>query len=228
MTSIAAPTSATRTGKILSLQVGLVREMTSVDRDGDAVRWKSAIEKLPIDGPVRVGTLRIEGDWQENRKHHGGPDNVVLAYDAAHYPVWRRELQRPELTYGAFGENFTVTGFTDETVCLGDVWRVGDGLILQVTQPRQPCAKLARYLNEPTIVQRVQETGHGGWYLRVLQEGDAAAGMTIERIAQPHPEWPIATCVQVMYGRGKERAKAAELARLPELSVRWRRELGDE
>ncbi|HEY4329474.1 MAG TPA: MOSC domain-containing protein, partial [Phycisphaerae bacterium] len=106
--------------------------------------WESGIYKEKVEGEVRVTAGGMEGDEQADLYNHGGPDNVVLAYDAGHYPVWRQKLEMPELAYGGFGENFTVTGFTDATVCIGDVWIVGGELKLQVTQARQPCFKLAR------------------------------------------------------------------------------------
>lgn len=133
-----------------------------------------------------------------------------------------------ELGNGMFGENFTVRGFTDETVCIGDVWRVGGELMLQVTQPRQPCFKLARRLRQPQIVKRVRETGWGGWYLRVLREGVVERGMGIELVERGRVEWTVARAVRVMYERKKEEGAARELAGVGELSVRWKRELVEE
>lgn len=189
--------------------------------------WTSAIYKDSVgSGPVKVGTLAIDGDEQADLENHGGPDNVVLAYDADRYPAWRAELGMPGLAYGAFGENFSVSGCSDETVCVGDVWEVGDGgLLLQVTQARQPCYKLARRLGQPHIVKMVKERSAGGWYLRTLRAGSAAAGMMMTLVSRVHPEWSVARAVQVMYNRKKDAGAARALAALPELSVRWKREL---
>jgi MOSC domain-containing protein YiiM len=131
----------------------------------------------------------------------------------------------PELAYGGFGENFTVTGFTDATVCIGDVWIVGGELKLQVTQARQPCFKLARRVGKLQIVKMVMETGWGGWYLRVLQPGVVRTGLRIELESRLHPKWPVARAVQVMYRRKVDPGEARELASLPELSKRWKAEL---
>ena len=218
-------------GELVGVQVGKVQRLVmpqNVRVDFQHPFWTSGIFKAAVEGKVRVTPLGIEGDEQADPEFHGGPDNVVLAYDAEHYPVWREELGMPELAYGGFGENFTVRGFSDETVCIGDVWRVGDELMLQVTQSRQPCYKLARRLRQQNIVKRVRETSWGGWYLRVLKEGMAAVGMKIERVERMHPEWTIARAVQTMYGRKREEGAARELAGLVELSERWRRELVDE
>jgi MOSC domain-containing protein YiiM len=108
------------------------------------------------------------------------------------------------------------------------VWRVGPELVLQVTQARQPCFKLARRLQRLNIVKRVHENSWGGWYLRVLQEGMAERGMRIERVERRYPAWTVERAVQTIYGRKKERGAAEELAGLPELSARWKVELADE
>jgi hypothetical protein len=88
--------------------------------------WRTGFFKLPVSGPVWLGRTNLFGDGQGNRRVHGGPDKAVLAYSANHYLAWRRELTRPDLPYGAFAENFTVDGLVEDTVCIGDVHRVGD------------------------------------------------------------------------------------------------------
>jgi MOSC domain-containing protein YiiM len=218
-------------GELLSIQVGKVKKLvmpTNVRVDFRHPFWTSAIYKSTVEGPVRVYTESMEGDEQSDHDHHGGKDNVILAYDADHYPVWREELGMPELGHGAFGENFSVRGFSDATVCVGDVWRVGEGLVVQVTQARQPCFKLARRLCQPHIVKRVRENSWGGWYLRVLEEGMAEAGMKIEMVERRQPAWTVERAVQTIYARKKDRTAAEELAALPELSARWKEELLEE
>jgi MOSC domain-containing protein YiiM len=219
------------TGTLLSVQVGRIRQMqmpAALDgsaADGRFAVWESGIYKSAVHGPVRVTRDGMDGDQQSDLENHGGPDNIVLAYDAAHYPGWRTLLNLPDLSHGSFGENFTVTGFSDATVCIGDIWQVGADLRLQVTQARQPCFKLARRLNRPEIVKLVRETGRGGWYMRVLQEGLAEAGMPITLLSRIHPDWPASRAVQTMYARRVEPIPARQLAALPELSARWKEEL---
>ncbi len=215
-------------GTLLSIQVGQPRIMCMTHRlDERHETWESGIFKDPIQGIVWAGKLNLTGDGQADLDNHGGPDNVILAYDAAHYPVWRKILDLPNLSYGGFGENFTVEGFSDDTVCIGDTWRIGD-VLLQVTQPRQPCYKLARRLERKQVVKEVVVRGWGGWYLRVLQEGSVSAGMPIELIERLHPDWPIRTAAFTMYNRLINPAPAAALATLPELSTRWKVELIEE
>ena len=222
-------------GRIESIQVGKPDKRVmpeGVRVDFRHPFWTSAIFKDPVAGPVMVGPETIEGDGQADLENHGGPDNVVLAYNAGHYPAWLEQLadEIDALPHGAFGENFTVSGFSDETVCVGDIWEVGPegtagNLTLQITQPRQPCYKLARRLQLPHIVKMVRENSRGGWYLRVLRPGVAQAGMPIRLVERKHPEWTIAHAVQVMYARKKHQEAARALAQLAELSARWKDEL---
>jgi MOSC domain-containing protein YiiM len=220
-------------GRIEGLQVGKVRHLVASKEpavDFRHAHWTSGIFKTAVADAVHVKKDGLSGDEQADLENHGGPDNVVRAYDAAHYPAWRERLGMPELGYGGFGENFTVrgVGLTDDVVCIGDVWEVGEGegaVLLQVTQARQPCYKLARRLGQPHIVKMVHENSWGGWYLRVLREGMVEAGMGIRVVERRHVEWTVARAVQVMYARKREPGEAAELARVAELSARWKREL---
>jgi MOSC domain-containing protein YiiM len=215
-------------GTLVSVLVGMpqTRLMPETGKiDLRTASWTSGIYKTAASGPVWVGVGGMRGDGQADLKNHGGPDNVVLAYDTGHYAEWRAILNRPDLEWGSFGENFAVEGFSDDSVCIGDVWRVGDEVELQVSQPRQPCWKLARRIGDPRVVKHTMERGWGGWYLRVLKEGQVQAGMSIERIARPHAEWPVRAAVWLMYERKKDRARAAVLAGLPELSARWKEEI---
>jgi MOSC domain-containing protein YiiM len=215
-------------GSLLSIQTGKIQRLVMPENARVDFRhpfWTSGIFKSTITEPVQVTTAGIDGDQQADLQNHGGPDNVVLAYDAAHYPFWKTDLDMPELPHGSFGENFTVAGFSDDTVCIGDVWQVGNTLTLQVTQPRQPCYKLARRLRQPHIVKKIHENSWGGWYLRVLTPGPAEAGMTIQHVKRLHPDWTVARAVQLMYRKKQQPDAARQLAALPELSTRWKAHL---
>ncbi len=109
--------------------------------------WTTAIFKRPIAGPVDVGPLGLAGDGHADLVNHGGLDKAICVYPVAHYPAWQAELGRADFTEGAFGENLSVTGLTEGDVCIGDIFSIGtepQGLRVQVSQPRQPCWKLAR------------------------------------------------------------------------------------
>jgi MOSC domain-containing protein YiiM len=182
--------------------------------------FTSAIWKQPVSGPIRVRTLGLDGDAVGNPKVHGGPDQAVLMYAAGHYPTWQAEWGR-ELGAGAFGENLLVEGLTEETACLGDVFDIG-GARLEVTKPREPCSTLARRHQVRDMIAIVQANGRGGWYLRVLREGEVMAGQEIVLVGRPHPEWPVRLAGRTMLERKTDPERASRLARVPALAANWK------
>jgi MOSC domain-containing protein YiiM len=208
-------------GRILSVQVGMPREHgTEGAADPMDRAWVTGFFKEPVAGPVRVGATNLEGDGQADLRVHGGPDKAVLLYAAAHYPAWRAELGF-EMPFGAFGENLTVEGWTEDTACIGDVYAAGTAR-LQVAQPRGPCWKIARRWKIRDLSARVQRHRRTGWYARVLREGVLRAGDALTLVERPHPEWTVALALELLRpGNGRE-AEAAALARVPELAESWR------
>ena len=210
--------------EILSIQVGVPSEYgDDAATDPQDRRWFTGFYKTPITGPVEVQALGLVGDGQADPRFHGGPDKAVLAYSADHYPAWRDELGIPEMTSGAFGENLTITGLTEHNVCIGDVYQVGE-VIFQVTQPRQPCWKLARRWKWPELPKIVIRTNRCGWYFRVLQPGIITAPTPIILTERPAAEWTIVRANSVMYAKERSLERAV-LADLPWLSDEWRRDL---
>jgi MOSC domain-containing protein YiiM len=129
--------------KLLSVQVGMPRTIGVEDAPDLMDReWMSGFFKDPVSGPVEVTPTGLVGDGQADLKNHGGPDKAINVYPTDHFAVWREELG-VEFSAGAVGENFTTEGAFEKDVCIGDVFRVG-GIVVQITQPRQPCWKLAR------------------------------------------------------------------------------------
>ncbi|TWT32164.1 6-N-hydroxylaminopurine resistance protein [Thalassoglobus neptunius] len=209
-------------GKIESIQVGRPRRY---DSEGDSSKsWTSAIGKCPVQGRVHVGLTNIAGDEQADLKHHGGPDKAVLAYAAKHYDDWNLELPDSPFRAGSFGENLTVSGFSEADCCIGDIMRIGD-CELQISQPRQPCWKLSRYWNLPKLTIQVQQTGRTGWYYRVHKEGDIEAGISIELIDRPFPEFTVAWASSVMYAKPRSPDDDLRLAECPALSASWKETL---
>jgi MOSC domain-containing protein YiiM len=205
-----------------SVQVGLPRQH-GMDGATDPMdrTWASGFYKEPVVGPVRVGFINLAGDGQADRTNHGGPDKAVCVYPADHYGFWRADLGLPALPFGAFGENFTVAGLTEGDVCVGDVWAVGDA-VFQVSQPRQPCWKLARRWRVKDLALRVQQTGRTGWYFRVLTEGVVSPGQPLVLVERPYPAWTVERANRVMHHQKDDVRAAAELAALPLLSESWR------
>ncbi|CAA9542458.1 MAG: Uncharacterized protein conserved in bacteria [uncultured Thermomicrobiales bacterium] len=132
----------------------------------------SAIGKRPVVATtIRLSTLNLDGDRQADLTVHGGPDKAVYAYPSEHLPRWNAELGvDPPFGIGTFGENLTTSGWLEDEVQIDDVWAWGDAL-LQVSQPRSPCFKLAMTTGRPDILRRLVETGRTGWYFRVLRPG---------------------------------------------------------
>lgn len=186
--------------------------------------WKSGILKEPVKGPVWLGKTNLSGDGQADLRHHGGPEKAVFAYAENHYPMWQKELQIPDFTPGAFGENFVMRGQTEANVCIGDTYQIGEAII-QVTQPRQPCWKPARRWRIKDLAVRIQQTGRTGWYFRVLEEGYVEKGQPLDLLERPYPQWTIAVCNDIMHRRKRDRQVAEALAACPLLSSNWKRTL---
>jgi MOSC domain-containing protein YiiM len=207
---------------LVSIQVGMPQTRGAEGATDPMDRpWTSGFVKEPVHGPVCVGLTHLDGDGQADLRVHGGPDKAVLAYSVEHYPLWREELGISEFPYGAFGENFTITGLDERTVCLGDVWQVGE-VRLEVSQPRQPCWKLARRWRRPDLPHRVIENGRSGWYFRVLAEGSVEAGQAMTLLGRPFPKWTIAEVADVLLHRRDDVHAAAELAAVTALAATWR------
>jgi MOSC domain-containing protein YiiM len=206
--------------QLLSIQVGLPRTHTEPDQISDKP-WESGIFKYPVQGKIWLGALNLTGDGQQDLRAHGGPFRAVLAYSAGHYPVWREELQMSELAYGAFGENFTVSELDETTVSIGDIFQIGE-VRLQVTQPRQPCWKLARRNGIKALTALVYDKGWGGWYHRVLQEGYVEAGMPIVRLERPYPEFTIERVNALMNEWQDDVESLKALADIDALTPSWR------
>jgi MOSC domain-containing protein YiiM len=164
--------------QIISVNVGLPREV--VYRDTTV---RTGIFKAPVEGKVKVNKLNLAGDRQADLTVHGGPDKAVYAYPAEHYEYWRRELPETTLSWGNFGENLTVTGLNESSLFVGDRLRIGSALLV-VTQPRMPCYKLALRFQRDDMVKRFLASRRSGFYFRVLEQGELAAGSPIELVAR--------------------------------------------
>ncbi len=209
-------------GLVLSVRTGQVREYPRPDWDHSAQRtWRSAYHKEEVLGPVRAGTLGLEGDEQAHRDVHGGPHMAVLAYAAAHYARWRAETGLERMGPGGFAENLTLDGLDEGVVCIGDVYEAGD-VAFEVSQPRGPCQAIARVWDRPDLVQRVTETARTGWYLRVTREGTLARGVTLTRVARPHPDWTVERVFRLHVAKDAHADTLRAAAACAALSPQWR------
>ena len=165
MTSSPAP-------QLISVNVGQPRLLGAGRRTISTAIWKS-----PVQGSVRVRGINLDGDLQADRSVHGGPDKAVYAYALEETRIWETELGR-DLDVPAFGENLTTSGVDVSGAVVGELWRVGSTL-LEVAQPRLPCFKLALRMNDPTFIRRFAGASRPGAYLRIIEEGELAAGDTV-------------------------------------------------
>lgn len=210
---------------IESIQVGQPRTLGRVESGDPFDRpWSSAIHKHSVTGPIRVHRTNMAGDAQADLVNHGGPDKALLVYSADHAVDWRRELPRLDVSPGAFGENLTVAGLDERSVCIGDVYRFG-GVLAQVSQPRSPCWKLARRHRQLDLAARVDRNGRSGWYLRVLEEGDMCPSDELALLERLHPMWTVARTASAMRDRHASRDLIEELSQLTALSAGWRQRL---
>src|SRR5262245_53588811 len=178
--------------KLLSVNVGLPRE---VEWDGRIIR--TSIFKTPVAGRVVVRKINLDGDEQSDLTVHGGVDKAVYVYPSEHYAFWREELPDADLSWGAFGENFTTEGALDDSaVHIGDRFRIGSAEFV-VTQPRIPCFKLGIRFGRADMVKRFLHSGRNGFYLAVAKEGEVSAGDSIQVLARDENGVTVTDIVQL-------------------------------
>ncbi|QMW22828.1 MOSC domain-containing protein [Sandaracinobacteroides saxicola] len=194
-------------------------------RIGRAVRFGKTVTaygKQPVQGPLAAHQLGLVGDQQANQRVHGGPEKAIYAYAASNYPHWVAEHPRhaDRLVPGGFGENLLVAGLDETTVHIGDRWRIGS-VVLEVCQPRQPCNTLARWYGDPAMVKAMIENGRSGWYNRVAEPGQLAAGDVLTWEERLPGAWSIAQVLRVSYADPPDSAALEALAAHPRLAKSW-------
>lgn len=181
----------------------------------------SGIRKLPLQGPVAIGERGIDSDEQIDRKHHGYPAMALHHFPHETY-AWLRHhfgaLPRLEGP-GSMGENISTDGISEHDLCIGDRFRLGTAVI-EVTQPRQPCATIEQHLEAKGIVKALVAAARSGWFYRVLEPGDTEVGVRLQRIERGHTRWSIARAFLATYSSA--RAPDAELEELAGLGAGFR------
>lgn len=183
----------------------------------------SAIRKSLVDGPLTVTLTGLEGDEQADLSAHGGPEKAIHHYPADSYPLWQAELGPPADAFGPghFGENISTTGWTEDDVSIGDVFRLGSARI-QICQGRQPCWKLVEQTGIDQMAFLVRKTARTGWYYRVLEEGTVGPQDSIARESRESPEWTVRRVTTAFFDRRLDPSIARDIAQLPALSADWR------
>jgi MOSC domain-containing protein YiiM len=186
--------------------------------------WFSAIFKSPVIGPVALSKRNLAGDAQADLRVHGGPHKAVMAYSAEHYPLWRAELglQEAQFPFGAFGENLTISGLNEENVCIGDIHQIGT-TVLQVSQPRSPCWKLARKWQMPDLPKKFVANKRSGWYYRVLEEGELQSGDEVLLTEHAYSDWPVRRVTDIAYNIARGPGDNAAMERLDALASDWKK-----
>jgi len=208
---------------IKQLRTGKVKRLGNDEaKDPMERRWETGMFKEERKGKVWLTKTGLAEDEIADTKVHGGPEKALFAYPLHHYDYWQEDLQIDGINAGAMGENLVMTDADEFTTYIGDTYKFGEAII-QVSQPRQPCWKPARRFKVLDFALRIQNSGRTGWYYRVLQEGDVEAGVHLELIDRPHPEWSLAACNEVMHVRKEDLAAAYELATCPLLAQNWKR-----
>ncbi len=204
--------------EVVSVNVGTPREI-GVQRGVPVI---SAIGKQPVSGRVRVAGVNLDGDDQADRRVHGGPDQAVYAYASEDAAWWAHELER-DVPPGIFGENLTTTGVDQTGALVGERWRIGD-VLLEVSGPRIPCAKLGRAFEDGRMVKRFAQALRPGAYLRIIDEGELGAGDAITVVWRPDHDVTIALVAEALL---HDAALAPRLLAAPQLHTRvlaWARE----
>jgi len=198
--------------KLTTLLIGTPQQFRE---DGEL----SAIVKTPVCDATHLGEFGLDGNQVADVLHHGGRDKALHLYPIEHYDFWREKypdvkaLDAP----GAFGENISCNGMTEDQLCLGDIFQVGEAVI-QCSHARQPCWKLNHRFGQKTVLKTVLETTKSGSYFRVLQTGKVKAGDPIEQIERPFPKWPLNKVFRLIIG-GDHPGNESDLDYLSKVAV---------
>jgi MOSC domain-containing protein YiiM len=204
--------------QIISVNVSLPREVTW---KGETV--ETGIFKEPVSANLAVRRLNLDGDRQADLTVHGGPYKAVYGYPSEHYEYWRQELPEASLTWGNFGENLTTTGLLEETLYIGDRVKTGSAL-LQVTQPRLPCYKLALRFERDDIIKRFLFSRRSGFYFSVLEEGELSTSAPVEIVSRDPRQVSVTDIVNLFLGIDRNPDLVQRALQLEALPENWKAE----
>ena len=202
--------------RLLSVNVGLPRDVAWQGRTVHTGIWKN-----PVSHRCGVGRLNVEGDGQGDLAGHGGEQRAVFVYQIESYLYWQEQLKRTDFVHGQFGENFTIEGLPDESVCIGDCYRIGSA-VFEVTQPRVTCYRVGIRMKEPRMPALLTSSGRPGFYFRVLQEGEVGPGDEIVKVGEVDERMPVAEINALLYSPNHPLDRLVRALRIKALSPGWR------
>lgn len=183
-------------------------------------RIHSAIFKKPVGSKTFLDVLGFEGDGVADSVHHGGADKAVCGYCVDHFPFWERTLDR-KFSFGAFGENLSLSALPETQINIGDIFRIGEAEI-QCTQPRQPCYKLSKIYSTKEIIPIIKKLGFSGYYFRVLKTGWVESGCEVQLIKADPSRFSVAEANDLLYRNRGVVALIEKLLSITPLSESWR------
>lgn len=204
--------------RILSIQVGKPKTLTY---RGQSVT--TGIFKDPVPGPVMLRTLNLEGDGQADLKVHGGKDKALYAYSNDVYPLWRKTRPHDHFLAGAMGENLTMESLPEDSIFIGDTYQLGRAVV-QVSEPRFPCYKLAIKFNDQKILDQFMKIGRPGVYFRVLEEGLIDLDDELRLKDREKVQLSIDELFK-MTQKPFDLARVREILKIQGLTEKWRRKL---
>lgn len=201
--------------RIQSLNIGLPAKETFFGKE-----VVTGICKRPVTGPLRLGKTGFDSDGVADLKHHGGEDKAACAYSIDHYPYWE-ELLGIALPNAPFGENLSLSGLDESAICIGDIFQAGTS-VLQVSQPRQPCATLAARYGRSDMVKLVVDSGRTGCYFRVLEEGVVETGDVLVPRERDRHGITVAFANGIYHHDRRNREGIEKVLAVEALSASWR------
>lgn len=205
--------------KIRSIQTGKARDITYRGK-----QMRTGIFKTPVEGPVFAGTLHLEGDETVDLSVHGGKDKALYAYACDAYEAWAQMRPGDAFGPGAMGENFSVDHLPEDKIYIGDTYEIGEAVI-QVTQPRFPCQKLAAKFNDPGIIRQFMAFKRPGVYFRVLKEGVVNPAEDMKLIGQEDVRIPVLELFLLKTAVSVDRSRLEEILKLKTLNEQWREDI---
>jgi len=205
-----------------SLQIGKIR--TIKDHSIKEGQWTTGSFKEAVSNIQDVNFDGIVGDEVSDLVHHGGEHKAIFANSYENYKLWSEYLEVEKLEFGALAENLTLTNIKEEDVCIGDIHKIGT-VVLEVSQPREPCWKISKKHNNKTFTKHIYDTGRTGWYYRVLEEGQIRQGDKVELLKRVKNPITILKANEVLRDIKSHYELAKELINLDILGEPFRKSL---